>query len=87
MNVCFHVLPIQTNNLLIIKNLFFIFSVTNLKYWGRCEPVISRTLQFLNDISVGYPFYYISDNADKQPNKYIHWPGIFLVYNFCTFLK
>ncbi|KAM5298237.1 LOW QUALITY PROTEIN: ran-binding protein 17 [Ctenodactylus gundi] len=32
--------------------------VTNLKYWGRCEPVISRTLQFLNDLSVGYPFRY-----------------------------
>ncbi|TFK14780.1 integrin alpha-4 [Platysternon megacephalum] len=31
--------------------------VTNLKCWGRCEPVISRTLQFLNDLSVGYPFY------------------------------
>ncbi|NXD10884.1 RBP17 protein, partial [Nothocercus nigrocapillus] len=31
--------------------------VTNLKYRGRCEPVISRTLQFLNDLSVGYPFY------------------------------
>uniref|UniRef100_A0A8B9IZP0 Exportin-7/Ran-binding protein 17 TPR repeats domain-containing protein n=1 Tax=Amazona collaria TaxID=241587 RepID=A0A8B9IZP0_9PSIT len=30
--------------------------VTNLKYWGRCEPVISRTLQFLNDLSVGYLF-------------------------------
>ncbi|XP_065265466.1 ran-binding protein 17 isoform X3 [Emys orbicularis] len=28
--------------------------VTNLKCWGRCEPVISRTLQFLNDLSVGY---------------------------------
>ncbi|XP_016865225.1 ran-binding protein 17 isoform X2 [Homo sapiens] len=28
--------------------------VTNLKYWGRYEPVISRTLQFLNDLSVGY---------------------------------
>ncbi|XP_072729559.1 ran-binding protein 17 isoform X5 [Ciconia boyciana] len=28
--------------------------VTNLKYRGRCEPVISRTLQFLNDLSVGY---------------------------------
>ncbi|XP_044085572.1 ran-binding protein 17 isoform X5 [Neovison vison] len=36
--------------------------VTNLKYWGRCEPVISRTLQFLNDLSVGYPFYCISDS-------------------------
>ncbi|KAM9531618.1 LOW QUALITY PROTEIN: ran-binding protein 17 [Guaruba guarouba] len=29
--------------------------VTNLKYWGRCKPVISRTLQFLNDLYVGYP--------------------------------
>ncbi|XP_078006672.1 ran-binding protein 17 isoform X3 [Phascolarctos cinereus] len=28
--------------------------VTNLKYWGRCDPVIARTLQFLNDLSVGY---------------------------------
>ncbi|XP_066833185.1 ran-binding protein 17 isoform X6 [Anser cygnoides] len=28
--------------------------VTNLKYRGRCEPVILRTLQFLNDLSVGY---------------------------------
>ncbi|KAM9254070.1 LOW QUALITY PROTEIN: ran-binding protein 17 [Dugong dugon] len=28
--------------------------VTNLKYWGRCEPVISRTLQFLNDLSITY---------------------------------
>ncbi|NWU55366.1 RBP17 protein, partial [Dromas ardeola] len=34
--------------------------VTNLKYRGRCEPVISRTLQFLNDLSVGYPFYSFS---------------------------
>lgn len=36
---------------------FIYSSVTNLKYWGRCEPVISRTLQFLNDLSVGYPFH------------------------------
>ncbi|XP_043925027.1 ran-binding protein 17 [Protopterus annectens] len=28
--------------------------VTNLKYWGRSQLVISRTLQFLNDLSVGY---------------------------------
>eukprot|EP00075_Anas_platyrhynchos_P034813 XP_027324066.1 ran-binding protein 17 isoform X3 [Anas platyrhynchos] len=28
--------------------------VTNLKYRGRCESVILRTLQFLNDLSVGY---------------------------------
>ncbi|NXR05510.1 RBP17 protein, partial [Sagittarius serpentarius] len=36
---------------------FVYSSVTNLKYRGRCEPVISRTLQFLNDLSVGYPFF------------------------------
>ncbi|KFP31533.1 Ran-binding protein 17, partial [Colius striatus] len=36
--------------------------VTNLKYQGRCEPVISRTLQLLNDLSVGYPFYCIWQN-------------------------
>ncbi|XP_048459896.1 ran-binding protein 17-like [Rhincodon typus] len=28
--------------------------VNNLKCWGRSELVISRTLQFLNDLSVGY---------------------------------
>lgn len=64
-----HVLPKQENNLLTIINFFFIFSVTNLKYWGRCEPVISRTLQFLNDLSVGYPFYYKSTNIRKEPDK------------------
>ncbi|XP_072177284.1 exportin-7-like [Diadema setosum] len=28
--------------------------ITNLKYWGRSEPIISKTLQLLNDLSVGY---------------------------------
>ncbi|XP_066147042.1 exportin-7 isoform X1 [Euwallacea fornicatus] len=28
--------------------------ITNLKYWGRSETTISRTLQLLNDLSVGY---------------------------------
>lgn len=28
--------------------------ITNLKYWGRSEQIISRTLQLLNDLSVGY---------------------------------
>lgn len=31
-------------------------SITNLKYWGRCEPITSKTLQLLNDLSIGYPF-------------------------------
>uniref|UniRef100_H9H256 Exportin 7 n=1 Tax=Meleagris gallopavo TaxID=9103 RepID=H9H256_MELGA len=28
--------------------------ITNLKYWGRCEPITSKTLQLLNDLSIGY---------------------------------
>ncbi|OXB77417.1 UNVERIFIED_CONTAM: hypothetical protein H355_012124 [Colinus virginianus] len=40
-----------------VLEIFMTKIVTNLKYRGRCEPVISRTLQFLNDLSVGYPFY------------------------------
>lgn len=30
------------------------FRITNLKYWGRSEQTISKTLQLLNDLSVGY---------------------------------
>uniref|UniRef100_A0AAR2KVF4 Importin N-terminal domain-containing protein n=1 Tax=Pygocentrus nattereri TaxID=42514 RepID=A0AAR2KVF4_PYGNA len=26
--------------------------ITNLKYWGQCEPITSKTLQLLNDLSV-----------------------------------
>ncbi|XP_030756336.1 exportin-7 [Sitophilus oryzae] len=28
--------------------------ITNLKYWGRSENIIKKTLQLLNDLSVGY---------------------------------
>ncbi|XP_026472261.1 exportin-7 isoform X1 [Ctenocephalides felis] len=28
--------------------------ITNLKYWGRSEQIISKTLNLLNDLSVGY---------------------------------
>ncbi|KAM9539422.1 exportin-7 isoform 1-T1 [Salvelinus alpinus] len=28
--------------------------ITNLKYWGQCEPITSKTLQLLNDLSIGY---------------------------------
>lgn len=35
--------------------LFASFSITNLKYWGQCEPITSKTLQLLNDLSLGYP--------------------------------
>ncbi|KAJ8959536.1 hypothetical protein NQ314_006273 [Rhamnusium bicolor] len=36
------------------RSSFVIFSITNLKYWGRSEQIISKTLQLLNDLSVGY---------------------------------
>lgn len=46
---------------MINKNVFhfsiaisFCFRITNLKYWGRSEQIISKTLQLLNDLSVGY---------------------------------
>ena len=28
--------------------------ITNLKFWGACELIISKTLQLLSDLSVGY---------------------------------
>ncbi|OXA43995.1 Exportin-7 [Folsomia candida] len=28
--------------------------ITNLKYWSRCEQILSKTLTLLNDLSVGY---------------------------------
>ena len=28
--------------------------ITNLKYWGSSEAIISKTLQLLSDLSVGY---------------------------------
>jgi exportin-7 len=34
--------------------MLFRCSITNLKYWGRSEQIISKTLQLLNDLSVGY---------------------------------
>lgn len=35
--------------------LFYVdFSITNLKYLGRSEQIITRTLQLLTDLSVGY---------------------------------
>jgi exportin-7 len=37
---------------LLHKNVFF--SITNLKFWGNSEQIISKTLQLLSDLSVGY---------------------------------
>lgn len=32
----------------------FISSVTNLKFWGNSDTVVTRSLQLLNDLSMGY---------------------------------
>lgn len=47
----------QANQKCLLCCFFFLSSsITNLKYWGRCEPITSKTLQLLNDLSIGYPF-------------------------------
>ncbi|NWH17641.1 RBP17 protein, partial [Grus americana] len=59
--------------------------VTNLKYRGRCEPVISRTLQFLNDLSVGYPFILVKIEAVKfmlQNHTSKHFPFLGVSDNY-----
>lgn len=33
---------------------YFNCRITNLKYWARSEQIISKTLQLLSDLSVGY---------------------------------
>ena len=38
----------------ISRFLLHFFRITNLKYWGGSETIISKTLQLLNDLSVGY---------------------------------
>ncbi|NXN02864.1 XPO7 protein, partial [Sylvia borin] len=43
--------------------------ITNLKYWGRCEPITSKTLQLLNDLSIGYPFGKSSQILGKRENS------------------
>ena len=32
----------------------YLYSITNLKFWGRSEQIINKTLQLLSDLSVGY---------------------------------
>lgn len=46
----------------------FSSSITNLKYWGRCEPITSKTLQLLNDLSIGYPLL-----DSEQVRKRVTW--------------
>lgn len=39
-----------------MENLFFFFyfRITNLKYWGRSEQIIRKTLCLLNELSISY---------------------------------
>lgn len=57
--------------------LFFLPSITNLKYWGRCEPITSKTLQLLNDLSIGYPF----GKGSKIPGKRENHPRFLLEWH------
>uniref|UniRef100_A0A6I8RC37 Exportin 7 n=1 Tax=Xenopus tropicalis TaxID=8364 RepID=A0A6I8RC37_XENTR len=43
------------NDETMVLSIFIGKIITNLKYWGRCEPITSKTLQLLNDLSIGYP--------------------------------
>ncbi|CAH2275085.1 exportin-7 isoform X2 [Pelobates cultripes] len=40
------------NDETMVLSIFIGKIITNLKYWGRCEPITSKTLQLLNDFSV-----------------------------------
>ncbi|NWX25480.1 XPO7 protein, partial [Notiomystis cincta] len=57
--------------------------ITNLKYWGRCEPITSKTLQLLNDLSIGYPFGKGSQLLGKreEQSRQIPW-STFLIFPF-----
>ena len=37
-----------------VSKLLFACSVTNLKFWGDSDTVVTRSLQLLNDLSMGY---------------------------------
>ncbi|NXM52046.1 XPO7 protein, partial [Illadopsis cleaveri] len=50
--------------------------ITNLKYWGRCEPITSKTLQLLNDLSIGYPFGKSSQILGKREDEHFSFLGI-----------
>lgn len=32
-----------------------------MKFWGSSEAIISKTLQLLSDLSIGYPFVFVDD--------------------------
>uniref|UniRef100_UPI00398E7A80 ran-binding protein 17-like isoform X1 n=2 Tax=Pristiophorus japonicus TaxID=55135 RepID=UPI00398E7A80 len=62
--------------------------VNNLKCWGRSEPVISRTLQFLNDLSVGYAILKKLVKIDAvrfmlQNHTCEHFPFLGISEHFC----
>lgn len=37
-----------------IWTLILFVRITNLKYWGTSDLIVTKTLQILNDLSVGY---------------------------------
>uniref|UniRef100_A0A8D2MR41 Exportin-7/Ran-binding protein 17 TPR repeats domain-containing protein n=1 Tax=Zonotrichia albicollis TaxID=44394 RepID=A0A8D2MR41_ZONAL len=59
------------------KNWEFWGCITNLKYWGRCEPITSKTLQLLNDLSIGYP----SEKIPKSSGKLVKLSAVQFMLN------
>lgn len=37
-----------------LRNYIFFFRITNLKFWGRSEQIITKTLMLLSDLSVHF---------------------------------
>lgn len=67
-------IPGESRQIPLIRPSLLSHSITNLKYWGRCEPITSKTLQLLNDLSIGYPF---------GKSSWIPWDKGRVIQKFC----
>ncbi|OXB75098.1 UNVERIFIED_CONTAM: hypothetical protein H355_015459, partial [Colinus virginianus] len=55
--------------------------ITNLKYWGRCEPITSKTLQLLNDLSIGYPSPWARNPTGPSVRKLVKLSAVQFMLN------
>uniref|UniRef100_A0A673H8B1 Exportin-7-like n=1 Tax=Sinocyclocheilus rhinocerous TaxID=307959 RepID=A0A673H8B1_9TELE len=55
--------------------------ITNLKYWGQCEPITSKTLQLLNDLSIGYPYTHVAVNMFSSVRKLVKLSAVQFMLN------
>jgi hypothetical protein len=51
---CLNLILYYIYNARYVKSFLVPCRITNLKFWGRSEQIITKTLQLLNDLSVGY---------------------------------